>query len=221
MIEDHNNDFVDRNRVESLLQLGAEFTPEREVNYNFAAKALQKKMGCPTYRLPRVMAFCGAASASILAGALMFRLFSVPVSVMPPKLIPTEDGRSNRSHITPLKQVEQTNQNVKSGNEYTNSTMQNKLVEAATSRFAVNKNNRESITHVSRIPKVRWQSETVDRYATGVMTPAWKEDKDAATGQSVYTPVMMTTPVESGETTSAPGSNSNGTVSLVSYEEKH
>ncbi len=221
MIEDLNNDYVEQDRLANLLQIGADFIPEREANYNFAAKALEKKIVCSRPKLPMVRAFSGATAAVILCGAFMFRMIAAQVTAPPTKNEPVTDNSSRSNKDIGSNGTNTTQTNGSSPDESIQGGHDIGSMPAASTQLASNQESRSPKIRSSRIPKVQWQSETVDRYASGVMTPAWKEDKDATTGQSVYTPVMMTTPVDSGESPSTSGSNSNGTVSLVSYEEKH
>jgi hypothetical protein len=50
----------------------------------------------------------------------------------------------------------------------------------------------------SDIPKVRWQTETVQRYDRGVIAPAYMVEERSHNGDVVYQPVMMPVTTETG-----------------------
>jgi hypothetical protein len=190
-------------RIEEILRAAADFEPETEATYNFAAAAMARRR----FRSRTAwLTVAGCACSAIFVWWLVPRIvenpvFVHPVSVEAPAdnaLLVEDEGPSGESvnahlRIPGLR------------------PMQSPL------RRAVS-NDDGALNEPVALP-AKWETEQVDRYASGLIKPTYIEHKNSD-GTIVRKPAVEVVPLESGERPASPESNSNGmgVVSLANYD---
>jgi hypothetical protein len=216
----HQNDADDPARIEALLYASADYEPEQDANYNFAAKALSSKMRCRRSNSGAWALAGSCLAAAVLIGVWLAKSASGSPSIMQMANFPSKPSfpsLTNEPFATPAakqspdRSHDNTSAPVRTRTEQDNSEDNVQLVSDEAPRPR----------HKRHVPKVKWENETVERYASGVLTPAWVPEQDTEHGGTVLRPALVNLPIDSGENPMPNGSTGQGSVSLVSYEENH
>jgi hypothetical protein len=225
MIRNRKDGQDELDRIESLLRDSADFSPDSEPDYNFAARALADKVRRRRGISPVWATAAGCAAVATVMGSFFLHSFefgggstemaqapmkgTLPPPHFPKEIFHTPDGRAIET-VTPA------------GGD---STSEREIASSAAVRPPVReraaRRNRTQprVQDEARPPKVEWESESVESYASGVLTYAWKEERDPKSGETILKPVVVNTPLESGQRPLAEGASDHGAISLVSYEE--
>jgi hypothetical protein len=215
----HQNDADDPARIEALLYASADYEPERDADYNFAAKALSGKMRCRrSYGGAWVLAGTCLA-ATVLVGLWLATVAGGSTTIDGLAYTPKPnypDYLNNGASLAGTAKLS-------SADQPDNKRPEQKRIQQDNSEDNVQLVSDETPRprRKRHVPKVKWENETVERYASGVLTPAWVPEQDTEHGGTVLRPALVNVPIDSGENPMPNGSTGQGSVSLVSYEENH
>ena len=193
-------------RVEEILRSAADFEPETEATYNFAAAAMSRRR----FRSRVVWIAVAACTATAIAVWLCIPK-RTPAPQWPPwtnwqGTITFDDHRSEGPKQDVREVVAKDGLHVRSPQPQSEGPAVRLVSE---NHRADGPRNDESI-----LPKAKWENETVDRYATGLVTPTYVEERNAD-GSRTQKPALIVVPLESGEKP-APDSGSDVGMMTVS-----
>lgn len=188
-------------RLEEILRSAADFEPETEASYNFAAAAMARRR----FRSrSTVLTFAGCACTAMLVWWGLPRIVSNPIFIHPPEV---QDGGTQVA-------VDDSS----SGDTGTSSQLHLRVPGLRPMQSPLRPDRTaadESANSEAALPAT-WETETVDRYASGLIKPTYVEQK-AADGTLVRKPAVEVIPLDSGERPSSGDSGGMGVVSLASY----
>ena len=185
-------------RIEEILRAAADFEPETEATYNFAAAAMARRR----FRSRTAwLTVAGCACSAMFVWWLVPRIVDNPIIVHPVSV----------ESATPAVDEEPSGTSVQYLRIPGIRPIQSPL------RRAVGNDDGASNEPVA-LP-AKWETEQVDRYASGVIKPTYIEHKNSD-GTIVRKPAVEVVPLESVERPASPDSNSNGmgVVSLANYD---
>lgn len=195
-------------RVEEILRSAADFQPETEATYNFAAAAMSRRR----FRSRTVwMAVAGCACTALLVWMAMPK--------GPGDVILFRLGQESGVLTAKSADADATGTSIKSSKSVHKDDPENPFASRGTRQQPANTlvSDQHTRGEEPAAPKAKWETETVDRYATGVLKPTYIEQRHAD-GSRTLTPAVIGIPLESGERPASEDSNGMGMVSLANYE---
>ncbi|MEP6753955.1 MAG: hypothetical protein ABJA67_00520 [Chthonomonadales bacterium] len=198
--------------LEVLLRSAADFEPEVAARPDFVHVAMRRGTSCRV--AARQMWFVGAVTActGFLCVMPMLKGGSNPALEIPkPVIAPIQTASTTPKNLNFTSNP--TRNSARSDNEESSDSSNSDRLQTAAYHPRSSTRKR-----VSPPPAVDWQNESVDRYASGVISPVWREVKDEPTGSSRLEQALLTEPLESGEKSHQTGTSPNGMFSLVSYD---
>ena len=196
-------------RVEEMLRSAADFEPETEPNYNFAAAAMcRRRFRARSVWLMAAGMACTAALVYLAVPRFMGSSPIFPPStyvVSPETDKPADEGPSGVS-IQPHLHVRD------------NGPLNDLLFR--TPRFAASRNEPSAqpvANRTERAPKAKWETEAVDRFSSQMLKPTFIERRNPD-GSRTLTPAVTTIPIQSGERPAVDGGSDMGVMSFANYE---
>ena len=205
---------MDLNPLEALLKNAADFEPTQRPATDFVGEAIRSQINCRFSRKKVWMLAGSSACMALLAAApTAIRLTSgkgqIP-TVSPNKTVLVHASNKVAKSLSADPGTVATRNQLHTGND--EQVISNEITPVNYVRRRPSRLRRNSA------PSVEWQSESVDRYASGLLTPVWHEVTDDQSESTRLEPAMLTEPLEMGENIRQPGVASQGMFSLVSYE---
>lgn len=202
--------------VEAFLRSSADFEPTANPTEDFIKVALRSQLPC--FKSTRKMWLAASATAclGIICGASTIRGIIYREPQLPKPTFNITQNENDKSIIgqatePPKSEIVRTIPQVQIDKD-----LHGDEVQPVT--YTRQRTNRVR----SAEPRaINWQNESVDRYASGVISPVWREVKEENSGSTRLEQAMLTEPLEVGEKTHQNGSSSEGMFSLVSYEGGH
>jgi hypothetical protein len=190
-------------RMEDLLRSAADFEPETEATYNFAAAAMSRRR------------FRSRAVWMTAAGCACTALF---VWCTVPRVIGPANIWTNPAFVVD----EGTNDSVGVDEEATGTSVQNyrhvPFIRPQQSPLRPDRAERSASSSSKTVAlPATWEKEEFDRYASGLVEPTFVEER-APDGSIVRKPAVAVTPLESGERPAAAGGNNIGVLSVANYD---
>jgi hypothetical protein len=208
-------------RVEEILRSAADFEPETEATYNFAAAAMARRR---FHARSLFVTAAGCACTALLVWWAVPRMMGSRSWIIQPPPTRVVDGASA------------TMGNVAAGDTgYSDNRFQQVREGAGELANSLHYRPRYSLArnHSDRsdgangfqddreesqpAPKAKWETEAVDRYASGLIKPTFIEEK-RPDGSIVRKPAVEVIPLQSGERPATEGSGDMGVASLANYE---
>lgn len=208
-------------RVEEILRSAADFAPETEPTYNFAAAAMARRR----FRARSLfVTAAGCACTALLVWWAVPRMMGSRSWIIQPPPTRVVDGASGTMGDVAAGETgysdnrfQQVRESVA---EFANSVHPRPMYSLA--RGGRNRQNsangfQEDREDSQPAPKARWETESVDRYASGLIKPTFIEEK-RPDGSIVRKPAVEVIPLQSGERPATEGSSDMGVASLANYE---
>jgi hypothetical protein len=201
-------DSADLARVETLLRHSANFEPEIQPVDDFVRRALRRTGRRVFYRArPLILGFSSLASGVGVAAIVMFIAahnemvdMTVPPGVVKatPPFVGLEQGPKSDNGAPEIRPptIAQSSAKPAESTVSTDAAIGRSLQRA--SYESRPRPERPVEKKVAAVPKVRWKTETVQRFDRGVMAPAYMVEERDHNGDVVYQPVMMPVTTETG-----------------------